>query len=174
MYVEEAPFARVFAYRVVFIFFLSFIVFGILAYELGQFSTQQLFSTSMSAVQLLALTYLGVASFLIYLGMVYYKFRYVVRRDRLQIKFFPFTISIRYDTVYEIDLVPHETLEHSPRFGLMLLGNSLIAVAGKKPVLYIKRMEGIITDFYISSEYPEQLISRIKFNMKKYFAPRKT
>ncbi|MEM2136092.1 MAG: hypothetical protein QXG44_14655, partial [Candidatus Jordarchaeaceae archaeon] len=104
---------------------------------------------------------------------VYYKFRYVVRRDRLQIKFFPFTISIRYDTVYEIDLIPYENLQ-TPRSGLILLGNSLIAIAGKKPVLYIKRMEGIITDFYISSEYPEQLISRIKFNMKKYFAPRKT
>ncbi|MEM2958298.1 MAG: hypothetical protein Q6366_003160 [Candidatus Freyarchaeota archaeon] len=170
---EEAPFAKVFAYRVIFIFFLSFIVFGILAYGLGQFSIQQLFSTSMSAVQLLALTYLVVASFLIYIGMVYYKFRYVVRRDRLQIKFFPFTISIRYDTVYEIDLIPYENLQ-TPRSGLILLGNSLIAIAGKKPVLYIKRMEGIITDFYISSEYPEQLISRIKFNMKKYFAPRKT
>ncbi|MEM3594749.1 MAG: hypothetical protein QXS27_08450 [Candidatus Jordarchaeaceae archaeon] len=157
----------------IFIFFLSFIVFGILAYGLGQFSIQQLFSTSMSAVQLLALTYLVVASFLIYIGMVYYKFRYVVRRDRLQIKFFPFTISIRYDTVYEIDLIPYENLQ-TPRSGLILLGNSLIAIAGKKPVLYIKRMEGIITDFYISSEYPEQLISRIKFNMKKYFAPRKT
>ena len=108
------------------------------------------------------------------MGIVYYKLRYVVRRDRLQIIFYPFTITIRYDTVFEIELRPYKKAGYAPGWGLRLWGNSLFATSGIKPYLYIKRMEGIITEFYLSSEDPEQLISKIKFNMKKFFAPRKT
>jgi hypothetical protein len=164
----------VFAYRIICIFFLSVIVFGVIVFGLGQFSLGQLFNTSISAVQLLALIYLAVAIFLIYLGIVYYKFRYVVRRDGLQIILFPFKLTIYYDTIYEIDLRPSKKVEGPPGWGLRIWGNSMFATTGAKPCLYIKRMEGIVSEFYLSSGDPENLVSRIKINMKKYFAPRKT
>jgi len=164
----------VFAYRIILIIFLSVIVFGILVSSLGQFSLGQLFSRSLSTVQLLGLIYLAVMTFLIYIGIVYYKFRYVVRRDGLQIILFPFTLTIYYDTIYEIDLRPSKRVEVPPGWGLRLWGNSLFATTGTKPCLYIKRMEGIVKEFYLSSADPENLVSRIKINMKKYFAPRKT
>jgi len=99
---------------------------------------------------------------LVYMGIVYYKLRYVVRRDRLQIIFFPFTITIRYDTIYEIELRLAGEVKHP------------VATSGTKPYLYIRRMEGFIKEFYLSSEDPEQFISKIKIAMKKYFAPKKT
>lgn len=162
-----------FAYRIILIIFLSVIVFAVLVSSLGQFSLGQLFSRSLSTAQLLGLIYLTVMISLIYTGIVYYKFRYVVRRNGLQIILFPFTLTIYYDTIYEIDLRPPKK-EVPPGWGLRLWGSSLFAITGTKPCLYIKRVEGIIKEFYLSSADPENLVSRIKINMKKYFAPRKT
>lgn len=173
-YVEEAPFPKVFVYRIVFIIFFSLILFGILASFLSQFSFGHLFSQSLSAIQLSGLMYLVVIVFLIYLGILHYKFRYVVKRDGLQITLFPFTLKINYDTIYEIDLKPSKNVECPPGWGLRLWGSSLFAITGTKPCLYIKRMEGIIKEFYLSSINPENLVSRIRINMKRYFAPRKT
>lgn len=174
MYEEEVPFTRIFAYRMIFLLFFSAIIFGVLLYIFGQFSLQQLFNLSLSSAQLLAIIYSGVAIFLVYVIIVNYKLRYVVRRDRLQIMFFPFTITIRYDTVFEIELKPYKKAGLAPGWGVRIWGTSLFITSDTRPYLYIKRMEGLITEFYLSSEDPEQLISRIKFNMKKYFAPRKT
>ncbi|MEX2704440.1 MAG: hypothetical protein Q6352_004105 [Candidatus Freyrarchaeum guaymaensis] len=161
-------------YRIAFVLFLSAIIFGILAYALSQFSLQQWFSPSPSTVQILAVIYSAAAMLLVYMGIVYYKLRYVVRRDRLQIIFFPFTITIRYDTIYEIELRLAGEVKHPPGWGLRLWGTSLVATSGTKPYLYIRRMEGFIKEFYLSSEDPEQFISKIKISMKKYFAPKKT
>lgn len=136
-------------------------------YSLGQF-----YNTSLSTVQILALIYLALAIFLIYIGIVYYKLRYVVRIDGLQIMLFPFTLTIHYDTIYEIDLRPPKKVEGPPGWGLRIWGNSMFAISGTKPCLYIKRLEGIVKEFYLSSGDPENLASRIKINMRRYFAPR--
>jgi hypothetical protein len=98
----------------------------------------------------------------------------VVKREGLQIILFPFTLTINYDTIYEIDLKTSKSVEVPPGWGLRLWGSSLFAITNTKPCLYIKRMEGIIREFYLSSADPENLVSRIKINMKRYFAPRKT
>jgi hypothetical protein len=158
----------------VFIVFLSVIVFGVIVSWLSGFSFQQLFNTSLSPVQLFALIYLALAIFLVYIGVVYYKFRYVVRRDGLQIILFPFALTIYYDTIYEIDLRPSKKVGVPPGLGLRIWGSSMFAITGTKPCLYIKRMEGAVKEFYLSSGDPENLASRIKISMKKYFAPRKT
>lgn len=92
----------------------------------------------------------------------------------MQIILFPFALTIYYDTIYEIDLKPSKNVESPPGWGIRLWGNSLFAITGTKPCLYIKRVEGIVKEFYLSSADPENLVSRIKINMKKYFAPRKT
>ncbi|MEM3526215.1 MAG: hypothetical protein QXV37_02270 [Candidatus Jordarchaeaceae archaeon] len=163
-----------FAHRIFFIAFFSLILFCILAASLNQFSIGQLLSASLSAAQLLGIIYLSLMIFLIYMGIVYYKFRYVVRRDRLQIILFPFALSIYYDTIYEIDLKPSRGIECPPGWGLRIWGRSLFATTGREQCLYIRRLEGFLKEFYLSSADPENLVLKIKNNMRKYFAPRKT